>query len=165
MVSLESINKVGNFGEQDGFLFTPHIRGNWGIFSTDFRLQTIHDVTGTLQTQDWQIIQFNLPIDILKISYGLGLSKIAEYDFSYFEQTVRGELRFAKRRGKISIEYRNAKKGTDEVFRRETNAFIDYELIHARKFRMSPSLMVSKQTYFDTYKQLYLGGGVNVRIF
>ena len=165
LVSFESINKIGAFAPENGLLLAPHLRGNWGIISTDFRLQSIHDKTGTLTTQDWQVIRFNLPIEIVKISYGLGVSHLREYSHSYFEQTIRGEVRFTEQKGTIGLEYRVAKNDSETTFRKETNAFVDYELIRKGKFQLSPSIMISRQHYFNTTKQFYVGVGLNIRFF
>src|SRR5258708_3105729 len=47
------------------YLFNPRIRGNWGLFSTDFRVNYLLEddhTNGThdLTTFDWQILQLNL---------------------------------------------------------------------------------------------------------
>lgn len=46
------------------YLFNPRVRGNWGLFSTDFRVNYLieQDINGLkdLATFDWQIIQLNL---------------------------------------------------------------------------------------------------------
>jgi hypothetical protein len=47
------------------YLFWPRIRGNWGLFSTDFRMNYLIEegVEGDfkhIRTNDWQVIQLNL---------------------------------------------------------------------------------------------------------
>jgi hypothetical protein len=46
------------------YLLQPRVRGNWGLFSTDFRVNYLVEETieGTksLRTDDWQILQLNL---------------------------------------------------------------------------------------------------------
>ena len=46
------------------YLFNPRIRGNWGLFSTDFRInyliQETTSGTSDLSSLDWQILQLNI---------------------------------------------------------------------------------------------------------
>lgn len=64
MVSLDGY-LTGGYKPADMYLFWPRIRANWGLFSTDFRMNYLieKDDTGGLKhirTNDWQVIQLNI---------------------------------------------------------------------------------------------------------
>lgn len=63
IISLEAMMQ-GAVQPSSYYILTPRFRGNWGLFSTDFRFnylieEGIDEVTH-LRTNDWQILQLNL---------------------------------------------------------------------------------------------------------
>lgn len=64
--SIVSLDVFGQVAVQPSryYVFNPRIRGNWGIFLTDFRMNYMveHGINGVedLRTDDWQIIGLNL---------------------------------------------------------------------------------------------------------
>ena len=63
LISLDIIAPVAIQPSQY-YLFNPRIRGNWGLFSTDFRInyliQETTSGTSDLSSLDWQILQLNI---------------------------------------------------------------------------------------------------------
>ncbi len=67
-------------------LLTPTIRGNWGLLSTQLRYTRVFDMTGTLSTWDWQVVQFNIVNSrSVRLVGGLGFSHEVEIDQTHFE--------------------------------------------------------------------------------
>jgi hypothetical protein len=63
LVSLDVITQVAT-QPSSYYLVNPRVRGNWGLFSSDFRVNYLLEetVNGTtdLSSIDWQVVQFNI---------------------------------------------------------------------------------------------------------
>ncbi|MFH0866400.1 MAG: hypothetical protein V1904_09395 [Bacteroidota bacterium] len=78
VVSLELMPHFG-YAEPSSSMLLPRIRGNWGLFSTDFRFSNMTeygtaDGTDFLNTIDWQILEFNFVVTkpvIVRLGTGL----------------------------------------------------------------------------------------------
>jgi hypothetical protein len=66
------------------YIVNPRIRANWGLFSTDFRLNYLieedYDGAKFIRTDDWQIIQLNL-VTVRNVTFRVGGGTLHE-DFS-----------------------------------------------------------------------------------
>jgi hypothetical protein len=103
------------------YIINPRIRGNWGIFSTDFRLNYIleESVDGVkyIRTNDWQILELNL-ITSKNVNFYIGggiihesfneSNTFPEYSTALYFRPVRfpvgfnAELRFSEPRIEFS---------------------------------------------------------------
>jgi hypothetical protein len=103
------------------YIINPRIRGNWGIFSTDFRLNYIleESVDGIkyIRTNDWQILELNL-ITSKNVNFYIGggiihesfneSNTLPEYSTALYFRPVRfpvgfnAELRFSEPRFEFS---------------------------------------------------------------
>ncbi|MBL7849559.1 MAG: hypothetical protein JNN04_01565, partial [Cyclobacteriaceae bacterium] len=76
MVSLDMYAQAGY--KDKAYMFWPRIRGNWGLFSTDFRANYLFEKDDTggykqLHTNDWQVLQLNITTSrLLTFRVGLG---------------------------------------------------------------------------------------------
>ena len=112
------------------YVFNPRIRGNWGLFSTDFRMNYIleEDIDGIkhLRTSDWQILQLNI-VTTRGVTARIGGGVIREafaYRNEYPEVTTGLHIHpWGKKLSGIA-EYRSA-----EV-RREVSAHMRYSVFN-----------------------------------
>lgn len=66
VISLELMPHFG-YAEPSSSLIIPRLRGNWGLFSTDFRFSNMADFSSPdgvdfYNTLDWQILEFNFVV-------------------------------------------------------------------------------------------------------
>ncbi len=124
-ISFEGRIPVGYDPLQNVTLLQPQVRGNWGLFSTQFRYNRIFDNTGVLSTFDWQIIQFNfINHEFVRWVVGMGFSKEIEIDQTHFEGSSSLTIFLANRVWAPTLEYRISGNGTP---RQEFSALVNYQ--------------------------------------
>jgi len=170
IVSLEGSFNAGYYKNFNTVLFTPRIQANWGLFSTEFREQRLTDASAALNTYDWQILKFNIPIHPLTLYAGLGFTNVPIYKLTYFEYSLGGKLRFLKEKFLTEGSYRSTEISNGGRFRQEYRFTIDYEVTSYKvknntRFRISPMIGFVYQKYFNRINQYYILGGVNFRLF
>lgn len=74
------------------YILQPRIRGNWGLFSTDFRMSYLieDDMEGLkhIRTNDWQVLQLNLITNrFFTFRVGTGFMQEAFGDNRYFSES------------------------------------------------------------------------------
>jgi len=169
IVSLEAFLQGGFYSKYNSILLTPQIRANWGAFSTEFRQQSIHDITGYLNTLDWQIVKLNIPIYPVILNGGMGFSHIEEVNQSFFEYTLGAQSRFLKNRLYTEAVYRSSRQ--DQLpFRQELKVTCDYQVENKQigkrgSFRISPSAGLVYQNYYNRFNHFYLMAGVTIRYY
>src|SRR5262245_5141162 len=131
------------------YIAHPRIRGNWGIFSTDFRFNYIieEDIDGlkVLQTNDWQILQVNLVTTrSVKVSVGGGVIYEAFGERNdYPEWTTAAQvLPFGKRMGGMA-EYRGSEA------RNEISGQFRYVIRERGKMHWSLTMGAVYQRYYE----------------
>lgn len=155
------------------YLFNPRIRGNWGLFSTDFRINYLfeddrsngaHDLT----TFDWQILQLNL-ITIRNFTARVGGGNLYERfgnKQSFFEWTTG--LSFYSNPQTIigNLEYRVAKDFvTNAVPRREINFSLEKQIFRTGSLRGYATVGGVYQRYYQSVTVWGLQAGFVMRIF
>ena len=165
ITSAESKLWAGYSPNYSALIFSPELKGNWGIFSTDFRFVSLHDNTGSLNNFEWQIIKLNIPVKTFKASAGIGFTQLLDPKVSYFEYTFGMELRLFKEKAVFSGEYRDSPIATGDHFRREVSVQTDYEIIKTGNFHFSPFVGFRYQQYFNEFDYYYLNTGLVVRFY
>lgn len=148
-VSLEAGMHVGYFNKESTYIFTPSFRGNWGLFSTQFRSSWIQDRTGQFQTLDWQVVQLNVVnIPEFTLRVGTGFSYVKDIEDAYHESTVEliGHLNERKVNPFANFRWSNDYQ-TDAVPRLEINPGVDIRLMETGKFRIHASAGYRYQRY------------------
>lgn len=152
------------------YLFNPRIRGNWGLFSTDFRVNyLIEENTGqNLTTLDWQILQLNL-VTTRNFTLRVGGGNLYERfgsNQSFFEWTI-GTSVYSNSQDIIgNLEYRVAKDFfTDMVPRREINFSVEKQIFNAGLWRGYLSVGGVYQRYYESVSVWGLQGGIVFRVF
>ena len=105
-------------------LLAPTVRGNWGLFSTQVRYNRIFDLTGTLSTWDWQVLQFNfVNNESVRLVGGLGLSHEVEINQTHFEGLGELSVFALERRLVPTVIYRWSGNGRP---RKDFSALVEY---------------------------------------
>jgi hypothetical protein len=147
------------------YILNPRIRGNWGLFSTDFRFNYIieEDFDGVklIRTNDWQILQVNL-ITTRDVKVSIGGGVIYE---TYEERNNYGEwtaavhiLPFGARMGGMA-EYRGSEA------RREVNGHLRYSFFERGRLHASLTAGAVYQRHYETVTTWGLQGGLMLNIY
>jgi hypothetical protein len=147
------------------YVINPRIRGNWGIFSSDFRLNYIleEDIEGVkyLRTNDWQILQLNL-ITTKEVTVRVGGGVIYEafgQRNNYPEWTAGVHIRpFGEKLGGI-VEYRGSEA------RKEVNAHLRYTFFERAKLHGYLTAGAVYQRYYSQINVWGMQGGIAMSIF
>jgi len=147
------------------YIVNPRIRGNWGIFSTDFRFNYIleEDIDGVkyLRTNDWQILQLNL-ITTRNVTFRIGGGVIYEAfgeRNNYPEWTGAVHIRpFGEKLGGI-VEYRGSEA------RQEVNGHLRYAFFEKGKLHGYLTAGAVFQRYYTQINVWGLQGGIAMSIF
>lgn len=158
-------NAINNY-----YTFRPRLRGNWGLFSTDFRIAMLYDYVpeddsfGSYHTKDWQIIGLNL---VAAQAFNLRLSSgfmYQDYDKKYaWENALAADVYFD--RWQIGAEGRiAAAPNTGGVLpRTELSLKTTYQLNqrkHIQSYLMAEGVY---NKYFGEVETWTLGVGVGFR--
>ncbi len=128
--------------------FTPSVRGNWGLFSTQLRTNRLFDGTGTLQTLDWQILQLNfMSQEHVNLRYGVGISYEFVTEQAHFEQYFGLQLHFAERRINPEVNLRMSDSYGDA--RTELNVLMDWKFASNNVIETGLILGYSYQNWYN----------------
>ncbi|MDN5201305.1 hypothetical protein QQ008_08030 [Fulvivirgaceae bacterium BMA10] len=166
MVSMEG-NLTGGYDPNfSTFMLSSSLRGNWGLFSTQFRFNRLFDNTGTFRTFDWQIIQFNiLAREEVNFWIGTGLSHEFTADQTYHENSVGLKLFFNQRKINPGIEFRWSRDyETGATPRIELNTQLDYLIGQYGKIDLNLMGGFSYQRYFSDVDFYFLQTGLIIRL-
>jgi hypothetical protein len=164
--SLESFTTYGTDINSDAQYFQAGLRGNWGIFGSDFKYTNLTDITGQLKTIDWQVLVIRIPIKDFKIDYGLGFISILEQEQAYFNSSLGFDWRLPNLGVNITSAYQWSQKTS--LGTRYKRGFIlraDYEVYGYKKFHLSPMLEYAYQNYFEETTFSVISAGVILRLF
>lgn len=172
MVSMEVLLQ-GAVKPSAYYMLWPRVRGNWGLFSTDFRMNYLieEDADGGwihIRTNDWQILQLNLVTSrFITFRIGTGVMKEAfearrsfnEWDFMLgFHAPDQSKLVF--------FEYRFAKDWeTGANPRREFGMQFQHQFFSTGALHGYVSAGVAYQKYYNTIEVWGIQAGVVFRIF
>lgn len=147
------------------YIIHPRIRGNWGLFSTDFRFNYLieEDFDGMkhIRTNDWQVLQLNL-ISTRDVTIRIGggvLHEAFEGTRSYGEWTAALQLQPAISKCGGTIEYRGSSP------RKEVNAHLQYHLFDKGILHGFATAGVVYQRYYEDIKAWGLQGGFVCRLY
>ena len=148
----------------DYYILHPRVRGNWGLFSTDFRFNYLveEDLEGTrhIRTNDWQILQLNI-VSTQNVGFRIGGGVLYEAfgegnSFGEFTLGLTGQSDSGHLGG--MTEYRTA-----EV-RKEWNAHFQYRILSHGVLHGFATLGVVYQRYYDTINVWGIQAGFVLKI-
>jgi hypothetical protein len=172
MISLD-VMLQGNYKPADTYIFWPRIRANWGLFSTDFRMNYMlekNDAGGfnSLRTNDWQVLQFNL-ITSRFITARVGAGTMVEMfggKQAYTELTVGFGIHAPDHSNAFFLEYRDAyKSGADYNARIEFSGQYYHEIFRTGILHGYLTVGAMYQKYYGTIDFWGVSGGVVFRLF
>jgi hypothetical protein len=145
------------------YIVHPRVRANWGIISTDFRMNYLieDDIDGVkyIRTDDWQIAQLNL-ITARNVTFRIG-GGILHENYSggktFGEGTVGIQLLSNREHLGGMVEYRWSEP------RKEWNSSLHRRLLHTDHFKMYATGGIVFQQYYDTINVWGLQGGMMFR--
>lgn len=154
------------------YLVWPRIRGNWGLFGTDFRINYLIEegVDGYihLRTNDWQIIQLNLVTSrFFTFRLGTGIMKEAFSEGKSFSETAIMLMVHAPDQTEtLAFEYRFAKDwDTGANPRREFGVQYQHQLFSTGSFHGYATVGVIYQRYYNSIDVWGMQGGLMFRFF
>jgi len=145
-ISLEANVLTGVDPNNIEFFNSQTVRGNWGLFSTQFRRFDVHDVTARFTTLDWQIVQFNVVNkESFRWLFGLGLSHEVEIGQTHPEFSTEVQFSLFNQKLTPSLTYRRSDDGYP---RTEYSALVAY-----RPFSMKRAELMINAGY--VFQRLY----------
>lgn len=172
--SMVSLDLYAQGGYKDkAYMFWPRIRGNWGLFSTDFRSSFLFEKDDAggynqLHTNDWQILQLNITTSrFLTLRVGLGTMTEAFGDFNQYTEFTAGFGIHAPDQTNIFFaEYRDAyRDGLDVKARIEFSAQYQHQIFSAGDFKGYLTGGVVYQKYYGTIDFWGVQAGLLFRVF
>jgi hypothetical protein len=146
------------------YIVNPRVRGNWGLFSTDFRLNYLIeeglDGVRHIRTDDWQVIELNI-ITAPKVNFYVGWGFLHE---AFGEGAYHNEwttcLRISPSRTpfKVQAEYRHS------VPRIEVNGNIQYPILTRAKSGIYLMVGGAFQQYYSSITVWGIQGGIMVKL-
>lgn len=159
-VSLQSAVQPSSY-----YIVHPRLRGNWGLFSTDLRLNYLIeeslDGIRHIRTTDWQILQLNvITTPAVNFRVGGGLLHEAFNDRKGFDEwTAALSLAPVNKRLSGTVEYRYS------MPRKECSAALHYLLFISGRAHLYATGGALYQNYYATVSVWGVQGGVMMRFF
>ncbi len=147
------------------YIVNPRVRGNWGLFSTDFRFNYLieEDFDGAkhIRTEDWQILELNV-VTTKNFTGRIG-GGILHEDFS-------GGKTFSEWTAALNVLGNSQKIGGMTEFRwseprTEASAQIQYKLFSAKSIHAYATCGVVFQQYYEKINVWGVQGGLTLRIY
>lgn len=171
MVSLD-VMLQGGVKPSSYYLLWPRIRGNWGLFSTDFRMNYLieEDIEGYkhIRTNDWQILQMNLITSrFITLRAGTGIMQEAfESKRSFNETAFLLGVHAPDQTKMVLFEYRFAKDwNTGLNPRREFSIQYQHQIFSAGSLHGNFSAGAVYQKYYNSIEIWGVQAGIVFRIF
>lgn len=154
------------------YILWPRIRGNWGIFSTDFRMNYLieEDTEGYkhIRTNDWQVLQLNLVTSrFVTLRFGTGFMQEAFNTKEMFsESAILLGIHAPDQTKSINFEYRFALDfDSDANPRDEFGVYYQHQLFSSGKLHGYVSVGGVYQNYYHSIEVWGFQGGFVLRIF
>lgn len=125
----------------NSYIFSPRVRGTWGLFSTDFRFNLLieyeENLGKTFKTFDWQILELNLlSFNAFNLRLGSGWLYNYHSQNSYNEHFLGMELRLhdqfflATMEGRSAWDYEGGGNVFHEATLRTSYRFVNYNRLY-----------------------------------
>lgn len=127
VISVDVLSKVG-VGKQGLLMLSPRIRGNFGLFATDFRYNVLAN-DGVFSTLDWQIVTLNIVnAKHLTMRLGTGIMHERDENNTFTEHTLGIDVLVPNSNFLVNVEGRLASNYFEATTARiETNAHVAYK--------------------------------------
>jgi hypothetical protein len=164
LVSLEIIG-IAAVQPSSYYIINPRVRANWGIFSTDFRINYLieEDIDGVkhIRTDDWQILELNILTERTVDFYvGWGfLHEAFNNDEYYNEWTMCLRVKPSQIPTIIQSEYRHSEPRT------EINVGVQYPVFRKGLANLYVMGGGTFQQYYSSINVWGIQGGVVMKIY
>ncbi len=167
LVGLEGMLQAGYYPEDNNMLLLPQIRGNWGLFSTSFRVNRMQDQTGFFRTLDWQLLILNIVARPgVTFRVGSGLSYETESEDAFNEHYLSLELHFLDREVNTALDFRISKDyETGATPRWELNPRVDYRIFNIGKLDVNVMGGFLFQRYYSNVEFYFVQTGLNLSFY
>jgi len=171
MVSLD-IMFQGAIKPSSYYILWPRVRGNWGIFSTDFRMNYLIEegIDGYqhIRTNDWQVLQLNL-ITSRFITFRIGTGFMQEAfnkKESFSESAFLLNVHAPDQTKQIGFEYRFAKDWeTGANPRREFTVQYQHQIFSSGALHGYATVGGAYQRYYNSITVWGIQAGLIFRFF
>lgn len=171
MVSLE-IFLQGAIKPSSYYIIWPRVRGNWGLFSTDFRMNYLIEegIDGYqhIRTNDWQVFQLNLITSrFITLRAGTGFMQEAFNSKEMFSETAfLLNIHAPDQTKQIGFEYRFAKDwDTGANPRREFTIQYQHQIFSTGALHGYATLGGAYQRYYNDITVWGIQAGLVFRFF
>jgi hypothetical protein len=164
LVSVDVIAQ-GAFQPSGYYILHPRLRANWGLFSTDFRMNYLieESLEGLkhVRTTDWQVVQLNLVTErTVNFYIGFGFLKEEFNDnASFFEWSTAASVMPESLPIAFQVEYRHSDP------RIELNGNVQYPVISMKSARLSFVAGCVYQRYYSSISVWGMQAGLMLKIF
>lgn len=164
--ALEGDVMAGFDFNNNAMMLSPSVRGNWGLFASDLRLQITNDVTGQLHALDWQVLKLRFPLQNVKFEYGIGFSHVFSPSKTYFDQSAGLDWCFLNRKATLQGQYLwSQKTSLGSRYRQEAGIKASYQVAQSGGFRFAPSMGFVYQDYFGSTQFRFVQIGLTVLLY
>lgn len=154
------------------YVFNPRVRGNWGIFLTDFRMNyMIEEKIGRpadLRTDDWQILGLNI-INTRRVTARISTGFMHEAfgdGNSYSESAAGLSVMSDNQRSGVMGEFRWARDyATNRNPRLEGSIFYQQKLFDHKAIHMFATGGVQFQRYYNEINVWGIQGGLAFKLY
>jgi hypothetical protein len=171
MVSLD-VMLQGAIKPSSYYILWPRVRGNWGLFSTDFRMNYLIEEAPEgfihIRTNDWQILQLNLVTSkFFTFRVGSGIMQEAfAANRTFNESSFQLFIHAPDQSNNLGFEYRFSKDwNTGLNPRREFSVQYQHEIFNTGKLHGYATLGAVYQRYYNTIDVWGIQTGLVFRIF
>lgn len=171
MVSLDLMLQ-GGVKPSSYYMIWPRVRGNWGLFSSDFRMNYLieedEDGFKHIRTNDWQVLQINLITSrFITMKLGTGFMQEAFNTKEMFSETAILFFVHAPDQTKsLNFEYRFAKDwDTGANPRREFSGYYQHQLFSSGVLHGYATIGAVYQKYYNTIEVWGVHAGIVFRLF
>jgi hypothetical protein len=172
LVSVEILTQ-GALNPPNYYFIWPRIRGNWGIFSSDFRMNYLIDRVSDgsyahIRTNDWQVLQLNIITSrFITLRTGAGMMNEAfTGGGSFMEWTAMLEFHNRLQSDRMSFEYRHARDWVTNAWPRfEISAQYQRQILTVGKMHTLLSVGLVYQNYYRTIPVTGLMSGLLFRFY
>ena len=171
---LVSIDILGQVAVQPSryYLANPRIRGNWGLLSTDFRVNYLvqEGINGLedLATFDWQVLQLNVVTtrNVIGRVGGGFMSENFGGKGSFFESTYGLFIQSNNKKSGGTIEYRIARDfSTGAIPRSEVSVNVEKQLFTRGTWHAYATVGGVYQRYYESISVWGIQAGLAFRVF
>ena len=165
-VSFIAYVDLGSGFENNTWNITTSARVNWGIFASEFRYNSLTDITGQLNTFEWLVGILRIPIQSFNLEYGIGFISIPIESQSFTANTIGFDFKIRTIGVNINSHYNwTSISNLGSRFKRSFEIIGDYEFLERQKFHLCLQGKYSFQQYFEQTNFSIASAGIVMKLY